>query len=51
MFDSFSDATLPLGDHRGHGTGVAGAIGAVGNNSMGVTGVVSRRGCWRGELG
>ncbi|MBM3383471.1 MAG: hypothetical protein FJY29_13695 [Betaproteobacteria bacterium] len=33
------------GDDNGHGTHVAGTIGAVGNNSMGVAGV-----CWKAEI-
>ena len=32
-------------DTRGHGTCVAGIIGAIGNNSVGVTGV-----CWRAQI-
>jgi subtilisin family serine protease len=35
----------PLDDRQGHGTHVAGTIGAVGNNGLGVVGV-----CWKAKL-
>ena len=38
-FDFFSDNTITNDDIRGHGTQVAGIIGATGNNDRGVTGV------------
>lgn len=34
-----------FGDENGHGTHVAGTIGAIGNNSVGVAGV-----CWKAEI-
>ena len=37
--DAFNDDSNPMDDHHNHGTHVAGIIGAVGNNSVGVVGV------------
>jgi len=42
---NFADKNNDVMDGNGHGTHVAGIIGAVGNNSMGVTGV-----CWNVKL-
>ncbi len=38
-WDFFANDNAPLGDGDSHGTHTAGTIGAVGNNSIGVTGV------------
>ena len=41
---------MPGDDQTGHGTHVAGTIGAVGDNGLGVTGVNwSSTGWWRSE--
>lgn len=39
---NFADNTINAMDTNGHGTHVAGTVGAVGNNCIGITGV-----CWR----
>ena len=41
----FTGSPSGANDAQGHGTHVAGTIGAVGNNSMGVTGV-----CWKAKI-
>ncbi len=41
----FSGQTADVNDEHGHGTMVAGVIGAVGDNGMGLTGV-----CWKANL-
>lgn len=43
-FDFFDDDDTPL-DEQGHGTHVAGTIGAEGNNNVGVVGV-----CWKTQI-
>ncbi len=40
-WDSFAHTCTPIDDH-GHGTHVAGIVGAAGNNGMGVSGVAQR---------
>jgi subtilisin family serine protease len=42
---NFIDGSDDPMDHDGHGTHVAGTIGAVGNNNLGVTGV-----CWKASI-
>ncbi len=43
--DVFTGIGTKLTDEAGHGTAVAGVVGAEGNNSMGITGV-----CWNVDL-
>ena len=43
-WDFYNDDNNPM-DNEGHGTHVAGTIGAVGNNSIGISGV-----CWNAQI-
>lgn len=45
LSECFSSATNPLTDLNGHGTHVAGIIGAEGNNNQGISGI-----CWDVDL-